>query len=111
VPAYRALVSEGEDPDCEVAHNSPHSFSPKRGVNEQPLRHPPMADDRRVIIVSGSGLLPSLANRPECISVRVARGRDSAFEIWLTGSGISGFEFTSGYQATRVMGLPDGEKI
>jgi hypothetical protein len=29
---------------------------------------------------------------------------------WLTGSGISGFEFTSGYQATRVMGLPDGER-
>ena len=41
MPAYRALVSEGEDSDGEVAHNSPHSFSPKRGVNEQVLRRIP----------------------------------------------------------------------
>ena len=74
MPAYRALVSEGEDSDGEVAHNSPHSFSPKRGCERASAEaHPPMADHRRVIIVSGSGLLPNLANRPECISVRVAR--------------------------------------
>ena len=110
MPAYRALVSEGEDAGCEVAHNSPHSFLPKRGVNEQPLKRIPrwltidVGSSYRDLDCSLTSPTDPNASRPRC-----ARGRDSAFDIWLTGSGISGIYV--GYQATRVMGLPDGEKI